>query len=63
MQLTNSTVDKQWQNNILIFNRVKQWLSFFQFNFPASAKKVFEVFFVCSVADGDKFIETSRVLL
>ena len=61
-----SIVDEQWQNNILIFSRGKQWLSFFKFNFPASVKKVrFFLFhfegYVCSVADGDKFIKTSRV--
>ena len=49
----------------LIFSRVKQWLSL---NFPA-AKKVFQVFpfhfegYVCSIAEGDKFIKTSRFLL
>ena len=64
-----SIVDKQWQNNILIFNRVKQWLSFFKFNFPASVRKYrgFLMFhsegYVCFIADGDKFIKTSRVLL
>ena len=46
MQVMKYIVDKQWQNNFLIFSRVKQWLSFFKFNFPASAKKVFEVFSV-----------------
>ena len=28
IQVIKSTVDKQWQTNILIINKVKQWLSF-----------------------------------
>ena len=56
MQVMKSIVDEQWQNNILIFSRVKQRLSFFKFNFHFHFEG-----YVCSVADGDKFIKTSRV--